>query len=80
MRILVVEDDPATGKALLQGFREAGHNCRLATDGAVALEQAMSQNADVIVLDDPRCIRLMEDFIRARPNLWNEDIAVPPEA
>ena len=51
MRILVVEDDPATGKALLQGFREAGHNCRLATDGAVALEQAMSQNADVIVLD-----------------------------
>jgi two-component system OmpR family response regulator/two-component system copper resistance phosphate regulon response regulator CusR len=51
MRILVVEDDPVTGKALLQGFREAGLVCRLATDGDVALEQAMNQNADVIVLD-----------------------------
>jgi creatinine deaminase len=28
------------------------------------------------VRDDPECIRLMEDFIRARPDLWNEDIGV----
>jgi creatinine deaminase len=28
------------------------------------------------MLDDPECIRLMEDFIRARPDLWNEDIGV----
>lgn len=27
-------------------------------------------------LDDPRCVALMEDFIRARPDLWNEDIGV----
>jgi creatinine deaminase len=26
------------------------------------------------VLDDPECVRLMEEFIRARPDLWNEDI------
>ena len=26
------------------------------------------------VMNDPECIRLMEDFIRARPELWNEDI------
>ena len=26
------------------------------------------------VLDDPECVRLMEDFIRARPDLWDEDI------
>jgi cytosine deaminase len=26
------------------------------------------------VRDDPECIRLMEEFIRARPELWNEDI------
>jgi cytosine deaminase len=26
------------------------------------------------VLDDPECIRLMEDFIRANPALWDEDI------
>ena len=28
----------------------------------------------VDVLDDPECIRLMKDFIRDRPDLWNEDI------
>ena len=28
------------------------------------------------VLDDPECIGLMEEFIRARPDLWNEDIGV----
>jgi creatinine deaminase len=26
------------------------------------------------VLDDPECVRLMEEFIRARPELWDEDI------
>ena len=28
------------------------------------------------VVDDPDCIRLMEDFIRGSPDLWNEDIGV----
>ncbi len=35
--------------------------------------------AAVVVLDDPRCVALMERFIRERPELWNEDIGVPPE-
>jgi creatinine deaminase len=28
------------------------------------------------VLQDPACIRLMRDFIKATPELWNEDIGV----
>lgn len=28
------------------------------------------------VLDDAECVGLMEAFIRARPDLWNEDIGV----
>jgi cytosine/creatinine deaminase len=28
------------------------------------------------VLQDPTCIRLMTSFIRAHPDLWNEDIGV----
>jgi cytosine deaminase len=28
------------------------------------------------VVDDPDCVRLMADFIRDRPDLWNEDIGV----
>nr|WP_095875325.1 nucleoside deaminase [Streptomyces sp. TLI_235] len=29
---------------------------------------------DVTVLDDPECVRLMTDFVAARPELWFEDI------
>lgn len=32
----------------------------------------------VELVDDPRCIALMEQFIRDRPDLWNEDIGIPP--
>jgi cytosine deaminase len=28
------------------------------------------------VLDDPECVRLLGEFIRANPTLWNEDIGV----
>ncbi|HZW09163.1 MAG TPA: nucleoside deaminase [Phycisphaerales bacterium] len=33
---------------------------------------------EVVVLDDPRCAALMERFIAAKPELWNEDIGLPP--
>lgn len=33
---------------------------------------------DVVVLNDPRCKDLMDKFIRAKPELWNEDIGIPP--
>ena len=35
-----------------------------------------SRGITVDVLDDRACTQLMEDFIRARPELWNEDIGV----
>ena len=35
-----------------------------------------SRGVELVILDDPECIRLMEDFIAARPELWNEDIGV----
>ncbi|MFB7944292.1 nucleoside deaminase [Kitasatospora phosalacinea] len=28
----------------------------------------------ITLLDDPRCVRLMTDFVTARPDLWHEDI------
>lgn len=34
----------------------------------------------VHVLDDPRCVSLMTDFIAARPDLWFEDIGVTDPA
>ena len=39
-------------------------------------DHVRSQGVKVEVLNDPTCIRLMRDFIAARPALWNEDIGV----
>jgi len=33
-----------------------------------------SRGVDIAVVDDPECVRLMREFIAARPQLWNEDI------
>jgi cytosine/creatinine deaminase len=33
-----------------------------------------SRGVRLEILNNPECIRLMQDFIAARPDLWNEDI------
>ena len=33
-----------------------------------------SRGVDLVVVDDPSCRELMERFIHAHPELWNEDI------
>ena len=33
-----------------------------------------SRGVELEILNVPECIRLMEDFIKAKPELWNEDI------
>jgi len=35
-----------------------------------------SRGVSLVVLEDDTCIRIMTDFIRANPKLWNEDIGV----
>jgi cytosine deaminase len=37
-------------------------------------EYVRSHGVELVILDDPTCIQLMQDFIAARPELWNEDI------
>jgi cytosine deaminase len=39
-------------------------------------ELLRSRGVEVEVVQDPECIRMMEDFIRDKPELWNEDIGV----
>ena len=36
-----------------------------------------ARGVECIVLNDLECIEIMQDFIRANPALWNEDIGVP---
>ena len=33
-----------------------------------------ARGVEVVVLDDPECVAMMEEFIAAHPELWNEDI------
>jgi len=35
-----------------------------------------SRGVQLEIIQDPECIRLMEEFIRTKPGLWNEDIGV----
>ena len=39
-------------------------------------EYVRSQGVQMEVRQDPDCVQLMRDFIKARPELWNEDIGV----
>jgi cytosine deaminase len=34
-----------------------------------------SQGVEVVILNQPELIKMMGDFIQAKPELWNEDIA-----
>ncbi len=37
-------------------------------------EYIRSRGISLEIVDDAECVRLMEEFIAARPELWNEDI------
>jgi len=36
------------------------------------------EGVEVVLANDPRCIELMRAFIAAHPELWDEDIGIPP--
>ncbi len=36
-----------------------------------------SRGVEVVVLQEPACVELMERFIATKPTLWNEDIGEP---
>ncbi len=39
-------------------------------------DYVQSRGVRLEILQDPECIALMEEFIKTRPELWNEDIGV----
>lgn len=65
-----------TGAALLHRVRRVVIGENRTFLGAEDLLAAHS--VELIVVHDPRCIALMERFIRERPDLWDEDIGIPP--
>ena len=37
-------------------------------------EHLRSRGVELVIVDDAECVKLMREFIAARPELWNEDI------
>ncbi len=35
-----------------------------------------SRGVELSIVDHPECVRLMEEFVRTHPSLWNEDIGI----
>ncbi len=63
-----------TGAILLYGIPKVVIGENKTFMGAEAL---LKQNrVEVVVINDESCIAMMEDFIAAKPQLWNEDIGV----
>ncbi|GAB3473996.1 heavy metal response regulator transcription factor [Azotobacter salinestris] len=51
MKLLIVEDEPKTGRALQQGLGEAGFAVALAADGATGERLALEGEHDLLILD-----------------------------
>ncbi len=51
MKLLVIEDNPTTGKHLETGLCEAGHEVLWIKDGKRGLDQALTRQFDAIILD-----------------------------
>ena len=64
--------DMCSGAALLYGIPKivVGENRNFQGPE----EYVRSRGVDVIIIDDDECIKMMEDFIKNQPSLWNEDI------
>jgi cytosine deaminase len=63
-----------TGAILLYGIPKVVIGENKTFMGAEAL--LIQNGVEVIVADNKECIELMESFIAAKPQLWNEDIGV----
>jgi cytosine/creatinine deaminase len=64
--------DMCTGAILLYAIPRVVIGEHRTFVGAEALLR--ERGVEVVVLDDPECVEMMERFIAERPDLWNEDI------
>lgn len=66
--------DMCSGAILLYGIPKVVIGENRTFQGPEAYLQ--SRGVELVQLDDDECYRMMQDFIRAHPTLWNEDIGV----
>ncbi len=51
VKMLIVEDDPILGRAIVQGLTDEGYICNLVSNGASALKLAQGDAYNVVVID-----------------------------
>jgi cytosine deaminase len=66
--------DMCSGTALLYGIPKIVIGENRTFQGPE--DYVRSRGVELVIVDDPECVRMMAEFIRARPELWNEDIGV----
>ncbi len=64
--------DMCSGAVLLYGIRRVVVGENRTFRGPE--DYVRSRGVALEIVDDPECVKLMEDFIAAKPDLWNEDI------
>ena len=64
--------DMCSGAVLLYGIKKVIVGENKTFQGPE--EYVRSRGVDVTVVDDKECCRIMESFIKASPELWDEDI------
>lgn len=64
--------DMCSGTALLYGIPRIVVGENRTFQGPEAYLR--SRDVELVVVDDAECVKLMREFIAARPELWNEDI------
>ena len=64
--------DMCSGTALLYGIPKIVIGENRTFQGPE--DYLLSRGVDLEIVDDQECVQMMREFIRARPELWNEDI------
>lgn len=76
-KILIIEDELATRKALEDGFKFAGFEVAVAADGEEGLNEVIKARPDIILLDVVMPVMDGVAFLKSlRANSWGKDIPV----
>jgi two-component system OmpR family response regulator len=51
LRVLIIEDEPKFVSLLVKGFSEAGFNAQFSSDGEEALQLALTEDFDLLIVD-----------------------------
>lgn len=73
LKLLVIEDDPLLGGAIVEALEDAGAATRLATCGAEALEAVLEESFDLVLQDirlpDANGLEILKGILQKQPHV-----------